>query len=68
MANNLCFTYYQEGRWQEAETCFRQTLTRDPDNVAARNNLGSCIAVSAARTRPAGSGRKQRALRPLTPK
>ena len=40
MANNLCFSYYQEGRFQEAETCFRQTLDRDPGNVAARNNLG----------------------------
>jgi hypothetical protein len=40
LANNLCFSYYHEGRWQEAETCFRQTLTHDPGNVAARNNLG----------------------------
>ena len=40
MANNFCFSYYTEGRWQEAETCFRKTLARDPGNVAARNNLG----------------------------
>lgn len=40
LANNLCFTYYLEGRFQEAETCFRQTLARDPGNEAARNNLG----------------------------
>ena len=40
MANNFCFSYYLEGRWQEAETCFRQTLARDPGNVSARNNLG----------------------------
>jgi Flp pilus assembly protein TadD len=40
IANNLCFSYYLEARWQEAETCFRQTLARDPGNAAARNNLG----------------------------
>jgi thioredoxin-like negative regulator of GroEL len=40
LANNLCFTYYLEGRWQEAETCYRQTLAHDPGNEAARNNLG----------------------------
>ena len=40
MANNFCFSYYVEGRWQEAEACFRKTLARDPQNVAARNNLG----------------------------
>ena len=58
LANNLCFSYYRQGRWQEAETCFRQTLDRDPGNVSARNNLGLLYAVSGARTRPAGSGRK----------
>ena len=40
LANNLCFSYYLEGRWQEAETCYRKTLARDPQNMAARNNLG----------------------------
>ncbi|MBU4232158.1 MAG: LytR C-terminal domain-containing protein [Proteobacteria bacterium] len=40
LANNLCFSYYRQGLWQKAETCFRQTLDHDPGNVAARNNLG----------------------------
>jgi hypothetical protein len=38
--NNLCFSYYQAGNWSQAETCFRQTITRQPNNQAARNNLG----------------------------
>ncbi|MCK9375705.1 MAG: LytR C-terminal domain-containing protein [Syntrophobacterales bacterium] len=38
--NNLCFSYYLGGNWRQAEACFRNTLARQPQNQAARNNLG----------------------------
>jgi cytochrome c-type biogenesis protein CcmH/NrfG len=40
LSNNACFSYYLEGKWDQAATCFRQVLARDPGNTAARNNLG----------------------------
>jgi len=38
--NNLCFSYYLASRWEQAESCYREALARDPGNQAARNNLG----------------------------
>ncbi len=38
--NNLCFSYYLAGNWSQAEACFRKTVDRQPENKAARNNLG----------------------------
>ena len=52
LANNLCFSYYQEGRWQEAETCFRQTLARDPGNSRGPQQPGAPVLPS----RPPGRG------------
>ena len=55
MANNFCFSYYAEGRWQEAEACFRKTLALVIPAMSQPAIIwGSCIAVSAARTRPGG--------------
>jgi tetratricopeptide (TPR) repeat protein len=40
LENNRCYSLYLQGRLDEAEACFRKVLRRDPDNQAARNNLG----------------------------
>jgi Tfp pilus assembly protein PilF len=38
--NNRCYDLYLQGRLDQAETCFRKLLARQPDNKTARNNLG----------------------------
>jgi tetratricopeptide (TPR) repeat protein len=38
--NNRCYALYLQGRLNQAETCFRKVLARQPDNKTARNNLG----------------------------
>ena len=38
--NNRCYSLYLQGRLDQAETCFRKALARQPDNQKARNNLG----------------------------
>jgi Tfp pilus assembly protein PilF len=40
LQNNLCFSYYLAGNFSQAEECFRHSLSRDPQNQTARNNLG----------------------------
>jgi Tfp pilus assembly protein PilF len=40
LENNRCYSFYLQGRLNQAESCFRKVLARHPDNQTARNNLG----------------------------
>jgi len=40
LENNRCYSLYLQGRLNQAESCFRKVLDREPDNQTARNNLG----------------------------
>lgn len=43
LLNDMGYNYYLMHSLAEAEQCFRQSLDKDPDYVAARNNLGLAL-------------------------
>src|SRR5436190_16565495 len=35
--------YFQQGKLQQAESCYRASLERDPDDIDTRSHLGQCL-------------------------
>src|SRR5947209_3432179 len=35
--------YFQQGKLEQAEACYRASLERDPDDIDTRSHLGQCL-------------------------